>query len=233
MPAMHLSSVLLPEPLRPTMPKNSPAATSKETPLRAGKVSCSERRIGCSARSLSVWTRSLGCWNVFETPSTTTAGPGPGTKMTLADGHRGEPEPQVAPAAGLRDRDGVRPLVQRERRGVVGALRHAEDDAVRGGPGHEPVRAAAVEADLALERAVEHGADLLEAGHADALDAHDHGARAVGRGGHRRGHAELRVDRGERALRAAAGRGALEQEPAPERPAAGAEAAEDGAHRLG
>src|SRR5215210_7456284 len=120
MPAMHLSSVLLPEPLRPTMPKNSPAATSKETPLRAGKVSCSERRIGCSARSLSVWTRSLGCWNVFETPSTTTAGPGPGTKMTLADGHRGEPEPQVAPAAGLRDRDGVRPLIESERGGVGG-----------------------------------------------------------------------------------------------------------------
>ena len=29
MPARHLSSVLLPLPLRPTMPKNSPSATSK------------------------------------------------------------------------------------------------------------------------------------------------------------------------------------------------------------
>ncbi len=31
---MILSSVLLPEPLRPTIPKNSPFLTSKETPSK-------------------------------------------------------------------------------------------------------------------------------------------------------------------------------------------------------
>src|SRR5215210_2943931 len=110
MPAMHLSNVLLPEPLRPTIPKNSPAPTSNDTPLSARKVSCSERRRGCSARSLNVWTRSLGSENVFETPSTTTAGPRPGTKLTLADGHGVEPQPYVALAAGLGDGEGVAAL---------------------------------------------------------------------------------------------------------------------------
>ena len=34
-PARHLSSVLLPLPLRPTMPKNSPSPTSKSTSFSA------------------------------------------------------------------------------------------------------------------------------------------------------------------------------------------------------
>src|SRR5256886_768085 len=71
---MHLSSVLLPEPLRPTMPKNSPPRTAKETSLRASKRSNPVRRSGWSARSFSVWTCSRGMLNVFDTPSTTTAG---------------------------------------------------------------------------------------------------------------------------------------------------------------
>ena len=46
MPAMSLSIVLLPEPLRPTMPKVSPAATSNDTPFSASNVSS-----GCRSRS--------------------------------------------------------------------------------------------------------------------------------------------------------------------------------------
>ncbi len=37
MPARHLSSVLLPEPLRPTIPKNSPCSTAKVTSRSASK----------------------------------------------------------------------------------------------------------------------------------------------------------------------------------------------------
>src|SRR4051794_7593170 len=83
---MHLSNVLLPEPLRPTMPKNSPRLTSKEMSVSAGKVSMSRRRNGCSARSLSVWTRSFGSENAFETPSTTTAWDRSDTAAKLAEG---------------------------------------------------------------------------------------------------------------------------------------------------
>ena len=39
MPARHFSSVDLPEPLRPTMPKNSPGATAKETSRSACSAS--------------------------------------------------------------------------------------------------------------------------------------------------------------------------------------------------
>src|SRR2546423_3438860 len=71
---MHLSSVLLPDPLRPTMPKNSPCGTANETFLSASSRSWPERLNGWSARSLRVWTCSRGIVNVFDTPSTTTAG---------------------------------------------------------------------------------------------------------------------------------------------------------------
>src|SRR5215217_4725040 len=74
MPAMHLRRVLLPDPLRPTMPKNSPGSTANDTSFRALKWSYDDRRNGCIARSLSVETRSCGIRNVFETPSTATAG---------------------------------------------------------------------------------------------------------------------------------------------------------------
>ena len=74
MPAMHLSSVLLPDPLRPTIPKNSPRGTANETSLSASKRFDPARLNGCSARSLSVCTCSFGRVNVFETLSTTTAG---------------------------------------------------------------------------------------------------------------------------------------------------------------
>src|SRR3954471_10412782 len=72
MPAMSLSSVDLPEPLRPTTPKNSPFCTENDTSCSACSVSLRARRNGCSARSLSVWLTSCGISNFFETPSTTT-----------------------------------------------------------------------------------------------------------------------------------------------------------------
>src|SRR4051812_25306062 len=74
MPARHFSSVDFPEPLRPTMPKNSPSSTANETASSAWSFSWPIRRSGWSARSLIVWTRSCGRRNVFETPSTATAG---------------------------------------------------------------------------------------------------------------------------------------------------------------
>src|SRR5919197_4038335 len=74
MPARHFSSVDLPEPLRPTMPKNSPRSTAKETSRSARSSSWPARRKGCTARSLSVCTCSRGIRNALETSSTTTAG---------------------------------------------------------------------------------------------------------------------------------------------------------------
>src|SRR4051812_13936388 len=74
MPAMHFSSVLLPEPLRPTTPKNSPAATLNETSRSAWKESYCVRRRGWSTLSLSVWTRSCGRWKLFESSCTRIAG---------------------------------------------------------------------------------------------------------------------------------------------------------------
>ena len=53
-PARHFSSVLLPEPLRPTMPKNSPAAMSTLTSFTARSSSKVRDANGCSARSFSV-----------------------------------------------------------------------------------------------------------------------------------------------------------------------------------
>src|SRR4051812_1560215 len=74
MPARHLRSVDLPDPLRPTTPKNSPGSTRKETSRSARSSSSLARRSGWSIRSLSVWTRSRGMRKVFDTPSTRTAG---------------------------------------------------------------------------------------------------------------------------------------------------------------
>src|SRR5689334_6637146 len=71
---MHLSSVLLPEPLRPTSPKNSPLSTWKETFFSESKVLRSRLRRGCRARSLSVCMRSAGSENFFETSSMRSAG---------------------------------------------------------------------------------------------------------------------------------------------------------------
>src|SRR3954467_15760583 len=73
MPAISLSRVDLPDPLRPTTPKNSPFSTENDTSRSGSRISLRGRRNGCSARSLSVWMTSCGISNSFETPSTTTA----------------------------------------------------------------------------------------------------------------------------------------------------------------
>ena len=66
-------SVLLPLPLRPTIPKNSPLPTLSETSCSASRRSKLRRRSGCTTRSFSVWTCSCGRRKAFETPSTLTA----------------------------------------------------------------------------------------------------------------------------------------------------------------
>ena len=73
---MIFSSVLLPEPLRPTIPKNSPWWTSNEMSRSARCSRYSTRRNGCVARSLNESTRCSGIRNVFSTPraSITTGG---------------------------------------------------------------------------------------------------------------------------------------------------------------
>src|SRR5919204_374691 len=64
---MIFSSVLLPEPLRPTIPKNSPWWTSKVTPRSARSSRKSPWRSGCRARSLKESTRCSGIRNVLRT----------------------------------------------------------------------------------------------------------------------------------------------------------------------
>src|SRR5919197_1264291 len=88
MPARHLSRVDLPLPLRPTIPKNSPLATSKDTSRSAGNCSVPLLRRGCSTRSLSVCVRSCGRRNVFETFSTVTARSPAPTRCERADTRR-------------------------------------------------------------------------------------------------------------------------------------------------
>ncbi len=53
MPAATFSRLLLPLPLRPTMPKNSPRSTSKLTPLSASKRSFSMGRNRSASPSFS------------------------------------------------------------------------------------------------------------------------------------------------------------------------------------
>src|SRR5215217_876132 len=74
MPARHLSSVLFPEPLRPTIPKNSPSAISKVMSSTARSVSYVAVCSGWSTRSLSVLYRRCGRRKCFDRWSTTTAG---------------------------------------------------------------------------------------------------------------------------------------------------------------
>src|SRR3954470_6014603 len=82
MPARHFISVVLPLPLRPTIPKNSPERMSVDTALSASSVSSERVRSGCSTRSLSVCTCSCGSRNVFETSRTANATPASGGPLT-------------------------------------------------------------------------------------------------------------------------------------------------------
>src|SRR3954470_4508175 len=67
---MHFISVLLPDPLRPTVPKNSPGAISQLTPCSASSRSKLGRRSGCRTRSLIVERCSCGIRNVLLTSRT-------------------------------------------------------------------------------------------------------------------------------------------------------------------
>src|SRR5690242_6827150 len=58
--ASSFSSVLLPEPLRPTIPKNSPRRISKETPSSARSSLNSRLANGWTTRSFSESTLCLG-----------------------------------------------------------------------------------------------------------------------------------------------------------------------------
>ena len=78
MPARHFSSVDLPEPLRPTIPKNSPGLDrERDVAQRAQLVvpGAAKRVQRTLLERVNLLARDL---NVFETPSTTTAG-GEGT----------------------------------------------------------------------------------------------------------------------------------------------------------
>src|SRR5680860_428356 len=68
--ARIFSRVLLPEPLRPTMPKNSPRSISKEMPSSARSSRKSRPEKGCTARSLSESTRWTGIRKDFFRSST-------------------------------------------------------------------------------------------------------------------------------------------------------------------
>src|SRR3954466_14816754 len=72
--ARILSRVLFPDPLRPTMPKNSPWRTSKEMSCRTRCSRYSTRESGCATRSLRESMRCAGIRNVLSIPraSTTT-----------------------------------------------------------------------------------------------------------------------------------------------------------------
>src|SRR5215218_4843838 len=65
MPARHFSSVLLPEPLRPTIPKNSPSLIDADTSSSARSSSKVRLWKGCNARSLNVEYCWCGILNDF------------------------------------------------------------------------------------------------------------------------------------------------------------------------
>src|ERR1039458_5772345 len=138
MPAMHFSSVLLPLPLRPTMPKNSPGRTAKEMSFSAYRSSWRERRSGCSARSLSVWLRSSGILKRLWTPSTANAGR-PWTAVCSGGMVTGGYSEGARRSAGDRSGRSVRAAAERtaERPGSDEAAR--EDREQR--PAHRRVRA--------------------------------------------------------------------------------------------
>src|SRR5271165_5337092 len=86
---MHFSSVLLPLPLRPTMPKNSPCAIWTLMSLTACSSSYSVLRSGWSTRSLSVEYCWWGRRKVLLTVSIETAGSTAGVTASRGGGDRG------------------------------------------------------------------------------------------------------------------------------------------------
>src|SRR5919198_2900563 len=159
MPARHFSSVDLPEPLRPTMPKNSPRSTAKETSRSARSSSWPPRRNGGTARSLSVCTCSRGIRNALETSSTTTAGDATTHRVFALTGRGGAQRgPQAVFDLGGSPRPGAAlgPAQARARallapRGVVEEARDrvAERARLGGGQRHRPLDPVAGEHALA------------------------------------------------------------------------------------
>src|SRR6201996_49172 len=118
MPARHLSKVLFPLPLRPTIPKNSPGATSRLTSQTASSTSKVRDRNACRARSLSVWYCSWGRRNDLLRLLTEIAG----GSVPVAESGRAE---RSVLAITLMCGDGINPLFRREpgRSGLYGGLR--------------------------------------------------------------------------------------------------------------
>ena len=83
--ASSFSRVLLPDPLRPTMPKNSPCLTSNETPSSARRIRTSLEANGWTIRSLTESTRCVGILKVFSRSRASIArgASGPGGPLRL------------------------------------------------------------------------------------------------------------------------------------------------------
>src|SRR6266511_2599241 len=99
MPARHLRSVLLPEPLRPMIPKNSPSATSNDTSFSACSSVTPRERRGWSTRCLNVKGRSWGSRNVFQTALAATVGSRTDLTVPTAEGGKAMFRPGVDSAA--------------------------------------------------------------------------------------------------------------------------------------
>src|SRR6478672_4833284 len=200
---MIFSSVLLPEPLRPTMPKNSPWWTSKVTSRSAMSCRYSRRRSGCSARSLKL---SIGCSGMRKALPTSrtsiTTGPSgmcakrtrrsgaspPASQALLLEAERvGEgrvAQPPPRSAGGARERLHKPPPGQAaDELGLAGQRLGAPDQhagGARGEPGER--RRRAVGGDVAQQRAaLGPGEDRVAAREQDArLDLARQVAEEVG-----------------------------------------------------
>src|SRR4051794_1529699 len=140
---MILSRVLLPEPLRPTIPKNSPLRTSNDTPCSARSSRYSMRVNGWVTRSLSESIRCLGTRNDLSIPRTSittgasAAGPPPSVDGAVSVWSAG-----VGMAIWkkcVRVRDAVR-LTGAEANSSAGAPLDSADPRRAGGLAHDRVR---------------------------------------------------------------------------------------------
>jgi len=89
--AMILSNVLLPDPLRPTTPKNSPLPTSNESPRRTRSSRPGPRPLGLRRRSAKLETRSPRTWKLLVRSLTSIA---TGRSMRSGYGSSGHARPE-------------------------------------------------------------------------------------------------------------------------------------------
>src|SRR4051794_18501511 len=182
---MHLSSVDLPEPLRPTMPKNSPCATSNDTPRSACRSSCPDESKGCRTRSLRVLTRRWGRRKVFETWFTVTVG-APPVVAPAAPGRSAVVGTRVTLAAGRRRARPENPCARGEERGL-----RARAVVVCGDPGVPGPRALGPQVVVGLEArdgGGERGGVVLHVGVDAGLEAQALAADRRGHDGEAGGH---------------------------------------------